>query len=50
MNASINNSDNTLEQSKKSKWREINWSEYDRSFVQRGDLTIWFDPEYIEKT
>lgn len=42
-------SGNALEQAKKLKWRVTNWSEYDRALVQRGNLSLWFDAEYIEK-
>ena len=31
----------------KGRYRVLNWSEYDRALVQRGDLTIWFTPEVI---
>lgn len=33
----------------KAKWRVTNWSEYDRALVQRGDLTVWFDEEFVQK-
>ena len=33
----------------KAKWRVTNWSEYDRALVQRGDLTVWFDEEFVKK-
>jgi hypothetical protein len=26
----------------KTKYRVRNWSEYDRSHVRRGDVTVWF--------
>jgi len=28
----------------KTKYRVANWSEYDRSLVQRGDVTVWLSP------
>ncbi len=31
----------------KGRYRLLNWSEYDRALVRRGDLTIWFTPEVI---
>jgi len=24
-----------------------NWAEYDRALVQRGNLTVWFDEEFV---
>ena len=32
----------------KTKYRVGNWSEYDRSLVQRGDLTIWISEGAIK--
>ena len=31
----------------KTKYRVTNWSEYDRSLVGRGDITLWFCPDAI---
>ena len=31
----------------KAKYRVTNWSEYDRSLVQRGDVRFWIDEEVI---
>ncbi len=31
----------------KTKYRVINWPEYDRALVRRGDLTVWFTPSAI---
>ncbi|GAH43511.1 unnamed protein product, partial [marine sediment metagenome] len=28
----------------KTRYRVTNWAEYDRSLVQRGDLTLWITP------
>jgi hypothetical protein len=33
----------------KAKWRVTNWAEYDRALVRRGDLSIWFDEEFVQK-
>ncbi len=33
----------------KAKWRVTNWPEYDRALVQRGNLTVWFDEEFVQK-
>ena len=33
--------------SKKQKYRVSNWSEYNKSLVNRGSLTVWFDAESI---
>ena len=32
----------------KTKYRVGNWSEYDRSLVQRGDLTLWISADAID--
>ncbi len=32
----------------KTKYRVGNWPEYDRSLVQRGDITPWISPDAIE--
>lgn len=33
---------------KKSKYKVRNWSEYNKSLIERGSLTIWITPEVIE--
>jgi hypothetical protein len=38
---------NATPPSPKSKWRVTNWPEYDRALVQRGNLTVWFDEEFV---
>ena len=40
------NKEQALQQ--KDKYKVTNWSEYNRSLVKRGDITIWFD-ESVEK-
>ncbi len=32
----------------KTRYRVGNWPEYDRSLVQRGDITLWISPDAIE--
>jgi IS5 family transposase len=32
----------------KTRYRVGNWAEYDRSLVQRGDITLWLSPDAIE--
>ena len=32
----------------KTRYRVVNWAEYDRSLRRRGDITIWFTPAAIE--
>ena len=32
----------------KTKYRVVNWPEYDRGLVRRGDLTIWFTPAALQ--
>ena len=32
----------------KTRYRVTNWAEYDRSLVQRGDITMWISPAAIE--
>ncbi len=32
----------------KTLYRVINWADYDRSLVQRGDITLWISPEAIK--
>ena len=34
---------------KKNKYRTRNWKEYNRSLVNRGSITFWFDEDSIEK-
>ncbi len=29
----------------KTKYRVANWSDYDRSLVERGNITLWITPE-----
>lgn len=36
------------EEAQKDKYRVTNWSDYNRSLIKRGDLTIWFDEEMQE--
>jgi hypothetical protein len=31
----------------KTKYRVTNWAEYDKSLVQRGDITLWITPGTI---
>jgi hypothetical protein len=31
----------------KTKYRVGNWSDYDRSLVERGNLTVWLSPDAI---
>lgn len=31
----------------KEKYRIINWPEYDRALVRRGDISVWFDEEFL---
>lgn len=31
------------------KYRIRNWSEYNKTLVNRGSLTVWFSEEFIEK-
>lgn len=35
--------------SKKKRYRVRNWSQYNKSLVKRGSLTLWFDEESIKK-
>ncbi len=35
--------------SPKATYRVTNWSEYNESLRQRGDLTVWFDEELVSK-
>jgi len=32
---------------KKNTYRVKNWAQYNRSFVNRGNLTIWFDEDSV---
>lgn len=32
----------------KYRYRVLNWAEYDRALVNRGNLTVWFDAETIK--
>ena len=34
---------------RKGKYKVLNWSEYNKALKNRGDLTIWFSEEGIEK-
>jgi hypothetical protein len=38
-----------MESTAKPKYRIRNWSEYNKSLVQRGNITLWFSEEAIEK-
>jgi hypothetical protein len=29
----------------KTKYRVVNWAEYDRALRNRGSLTVWFSPD-----
>ena len=40
-------SDSNLFTPAKAKYRITNWPEYDRALVKRGDITVWFDEEFI---
>ena len=31
----------------KTKYRVADWPEYERSLVQRGDITLWMSPEAV---
>jgi hypothetical protein len=33
----------------KAKYRVRNWRDYNRSLVQRGNITVWFSPDAIDK-
>ena len=33
---------------KKAKYHVTNWKEYDQALVNRGNVTVWFDQEYLE--
>ena len=32
----------------KNKYKITNWSSYDRSLVNRGDITLWFSDDVIQ--
>lgn len=34
---------------RKGKYKVVNWSSYNKSLEKRGDITIWFTEEWIEK-
>ena len=34
---------------RKGKYKVLNWPEYNKALKNRGDLTIWFSEEGIEK-
>lgn len=33
----------------KDKYRVTNWPEYDRALVQRGDITVWFEEDFLRQ-
>lgn len=33
---------------KKAKYHVTNWKEYDQALINRGNVTVWFDEEYLE--
>ena len=33
----------------KSSYKIQNWAEYDAALVKRGDITIWFAEDYVQK-
>ena len=33
----------------KTKYRVTNWKDYEAGLRRRGDLTVWFSPEAIER-
>jgi hypothetical protein len=33
----------------KYRYRVMNWAEYDRALVNRGNLTVWFDAQTIKE-
>ena len=49
METQATSSENIASSGGKAKWRVTNWAEYDRALVQRGDLTVWFDEEFVLK-
>jgi hypothetical protein len=49
METQATSSENIASSGGKAKWRVTNWPEYDRALVKRGDLTVWFDEEFVQK-
>jgi hypothetical protein len=33
----------------KQKYRVTNWADYDRALVQRGDVTVWFEEDFLRQ-
>jgi hypothetical protein len=33
----------------KAKWKVTNWPDYDRALVQRGNVTVWFDEDFLRQ-
>lgn len=33
---------------KKAKYHVTNWAEYDQALVNRGNVTVWFEKDYLE--
>ena len=33
----------------KSKYKVTNWSEYEKSLVARGNITVWFAEDYVQE-
>ena len=33
----------------KDKYRVTNWPEYDRALVRRGDITVWFEEDFLRQ-
>jgi len=31
------------------KYRVTNWPEYDRALVRRGDITVWFEEDFLRQ-
>ena len=42
-------SDSKQSTSTKAKYRVTNWPEYDRALVERGNIMIWFDDDFIQR-
>ncbi len=36
-------------QTAKGKYRVTNWPDYDRALVRRGDVTVWFDEDFLRQ-
>jgi hypothetical protein len=36
-------------QTAEGKYRVTNWPDYDRALVRRGDVTVWFDEEFLRQ-